>query len=548
VKQAAIYARVSTAEQVKGTSLDGQVALCEQYAKEAGYTVIKAVQEDASGSRLDRPKLGELRDMAARREIEALIVFDPDRLSRSMAHTMMLMEEFERNKADVLFVNAPREDTPEGEMLFGMRALFAQYERTKIAERTRRGKERRVREGQVMTTRNCPFGYEYIASEKRLQVLDSEAVWVSKIFEWAVYEGCSLREIARRLNGRGVPTKAGARAWGPATIRAILDNEAYAGTWHYGRYTAIEPKRVRGGNTRRPKSSKERKPRSEWLSVPVPSIVSQELYDAVAGQLERNRAMSPRNSKRQYLLKGLLFCARCGHRMTGATARTKGHYECPGHRQKSTWGAMEQRCDQPNISQSRIENAVWDEVVLQLSDEKVLRRKLEEREAELQRGRKDDEAELEILINLELGLKREADTLLDLHMSDVIDRETLQERMSVIREKQANITRSKAEVTAHLIKCEQGPSSREAIAEMCALAREGLPNLSLEGQRRFLEGMDAHLKLDGKRLTITGLVTERTLTIADKRATVGIVSITPTGDIHNHPLSIPFYAEIALEV
>jgi site-specific DNA recombinase len=180
-----------------------------------------------------------------------------------MAHTMMLMEEFERNNADVLFVNAPREDTPEGEMLFGMRALFAQYERTKIAERTRRGKERRIREGQVMmTASSCPFGYRYIPKVHTVEVIESEAFWVKHMFEWVVYDGCSLRQVARRLDANCVPTKSGADHWHAEVVKGILNNELYAGTWHYGKRRSIEARRStarKNEHPRQTKSSRERK-------------------------------------------------------------------------------------------------------------------------------------------------------------------------------------------------------------------------------------------------------------------------------------------------
>jgi hypothetical protein len=86
---------------------------------------------------------------------------------------------------------------------------------------------------------------------------------------------------------------------------------------------------------------------------------------------------------------------------------------------------MEKRCDQPSFALSHIETLVWDEVVRQLSDEKELRKKLEDLEEARRDGRKDDETELEVLTGLELGLKNEAGKLLDLHMSDIIDRATL---------------------------------------------------------------------------------------------------------------------------
>jgi site-specific DNA recombinase len=522
LQRAAVYARVSTSDQVRGTSLDSQVELCEQYAQANGYIVVTVVREDASGARLDRPRLLELRDMAERHEIEALIVFDPDRLSRSMAHTLMLLEEFERNRAEVLFVNAPREDTPEGQMLFGMRSLFAQYEREKIRERTRRGKERRIRDGQVMLSSSCSYGYEYIAAEKRIQVLEAEAVWVRKMFEWVAYEGCSLRQIAARLQAAGVPTKHSARAWHPGTIGQILSNEVYTGVWHYGKRREVEPKAPRKAERKHLKTTKEARPREEWLSVSVPAIVSQELFDAVAAQLARNQANSPRHTTNQYLFRGLLVCARCGYKMYGHTAkhRNPNHapyeaYECPGKTRSPNRANLGRACNQPNVSLRRLETAVWDEVVRQLSDEGEFRRRIEEIAEANRRGRRDAETELEVITNLELGLKTETDKLLDLHLSDIIDKATLQERMAVIREKQAALTRSKAEVSARLTQWDLGPSSEEAIKQFCEIIRNGMPNATFEEKRALLEGMDVTLHLDGNRVTIVGLITEATLTVAD---------------------------------
>jgi site-specific DNA recombinase len=522
MKTAAIYARVSTADQVKGTSLDGQVALCHDYAKEHGFSVVKVMQEDASGARLDRPKLGELRNMADRHEFEALIVSDPDRLSRSMAHTMILMEEFERNKAGVLFVNAPCEDTPEGEMLFGMWALFAQYERTKIIERTRRGRERRVNEGRIMMSRVHPFGYRYIAGEYRLEVIPEEAMWVVKMYEWLVHEGSSLREIARRLEANNVPTKGGADHWYAGVVQHILANEVYAGTWHFGKRAAVEPKAPKKANRSRVKSSRELKPRSEWLSVAVPALVPQELFDAVQERLQRNRAMSTRNSKYPYLLRGMVICTRCGYRMYGhakhptAPGGPRLVYDCTGRFIKYKHLPIAQRCTQPTTDASRLEGLLWDEVVAQLSDGDRLRKKLEEREAQRQNGRRGDEAELEALFTLEAGLKREADKLVDLHMGDVIDRQTLQERMAVVREKQDSLAKSKAEVTQRLAQREQGGDSDAAIKQLCEVAKAGLPHLDYEEKRAFLEGMDVLLHIDGDQVTITGLIIERTLSLANK--------------------------------
>src|SRR5215216_4924261 len=140
MKAAAIYARVSTAGQAKdGTSLDTQTEACREYASANGYNVVVEFRDDVSGAILNRPGLDKVRDMAQAGEIQAVIVNEQDRLSRSLAHTYLLVEEFEGSSVRLLFVNEPDDPTPEGKMLFGMKGLFKEYERTKIQERCRRG-------------------------------------------------------------------------------------------------------------------------------------------------------------------------------------------------------------------------------------------------------------------------------------------------------------------------------------------------------------------------------------------------------------------------
>ena len=105
------------------------------YAQAQAMTVAAVYKDDVSGAQLGRPGLDNIRDMAERGDFQALVVFDPDRLSRNLEHLMLLIEEFDRNKVELVFVNAPHENTPEGMMLLQIRGMFAQYERTKTRER-----------------------------------------------------------------------------------------------------------------------------------------------------------------------------------------------------------------------------------------------------------------------------------------------------------------------------------------------------------------------------------------------------------------------------
>jgi site-specific DNA recombinase len=113
---AAIYARVSTEDQGKGFSIPTQIEACEELPEREGYTVPKAsvlVDEGISGTTMDRPQLRKLRELVHARTISAVIVYDPDRLSRNLGHQLLLAEECDRTGVRLLFVTQTLEATPE---------------------------------------------------------------------------------------------------------------------------------------------------------------------------------------------------------------------------------------------------------------------------------------------------------------------------------------------------------------------------------------------------------------------------------------------------
>src|SRR5438128_12214872 len=98
-RSAAIYARVSTTEQAdKGYSLPTQIEAFQRLAQQEGYTVPEShiFVDDYTGTSLNRPQFTKLRDLVHHRLVQAVIVYDLDRLSRKLAHQLLLSEEFEQ--------------------------------------------------------------------------------------------------------------------------------------------------------------------------------------------------------------------------------------------------------------------------------------------------------------------------------------------------------------------------------------------------------------------------------------------------------------------
>ncbi|MBM4422617.1 MAG: recombinase family protein [Chloroflexi bacterium] len=177
-KRAVIYARVSTDEQAEhGYSRESQVEACRTYAAGNGLTVVAELREDYSGAKLDRPELDRLREMIRRREIEAVIVFSPDRLTRNLAHSLILREELQRAGIELHYCNRGKsENTPESRMTENIEAVFGDYWREKIIESSRRGRLSKAANGKWPCDGHAAYGYrkEGKGRDARLVVHEAE--------------------------------------------------------------------------------------------------------------------------------------------------------------------------------------------------------------------------------------------------------------------------------------------------------------------------------------------------------------------------------------
>ena len=140
--RAAIYARVSSDQQAERHTIDSQVAALLARAAADGHEIrpeLRFLDDGQSGASLIRPALERLRDLAVMGAINVVYVHAPDRLARSYAHQAVLVEEFARAGTEVAFLNRPIGQTPEDTLLLQLQGMFAEYERARIVERSRRG-------------------------------------------------------------------------------------------------------------------------------------------------------------------------------------------------------------------------------------------------------------------------------------------------------------------------------------------------------------------------------------------------------------------------
>ena len=183
MKPAVIYARVSSDKQKEEHTIASQTEALRGFARQQGFSVPDEwVIEDEgySGATLARPGLERVRDLAAEGQIDVVLVYSPDRLSRKYAYQVLIIEEFARHNVETVFIKAPTTATPEDQLLLQFQGMIAEYERAQILERSRRGKRHRALQGVVNVLSGAPYGYRYVRKTEHAPasyaIIDAEAI------------------------------------------------------------------------------------------------------------------------------------------------------------------------------------------------------------------------------------------------------------------------------------------------------------------------------------------------------------------------------------
>ena len=453
-KPAAIYARVSSDRQKENHTIGSQTAALIEYAEANGYAVPAEwifQDEGYSGANLVRPGLEALRDLAAEGQIRAVLAYSPDRLSRKYAYQVLLAEELSRCGVELVFLKAPAGTSPEDQLLVQFQGMIAEYERAQIAERSRRGKRHKARQGLVNVLSGAPYGYRYMrktdSSTAYYEVVESEAAVVRMVFEAYTQQGLSINAIARMLNERQIPTRTANTRWERSTVWGILRNPAYQGRACYGktelrpRQRITRPLRQRQGLPSRNSANHER-PREDWIEVPVPALVSEETFALAQEQLEKNKRHSPRHTIEPTLLQGMLVCQQCGYGLYRTSTRTSKrllhYYRClgsDGYRRLK--GPV---CTNRPIRQDALDEFVWNELIRLLDDPTLVQAEIDRRQQAARTAdplRKREEA----LRREQARLEKCSDRLINAYQEGLVTLPQLRHRMPELR-KQAQAVES----------------------------------------------------------------------------------------------------------
>jgi len=286
----AIFARVSTRDQLTGHSLEVQENLAREYVQRAGGKVVKVYsdQESATRKQEDRAELQRMLSDAERGAFDALVIQETTRLSRHLGVMIDVTEKL--TKAGIAlhdFSGPVLLETSEGEFFARMKALIGGYTARQSVEKSLRSREHVLKSGGMAAGRP-PFGREWNKALRKLEVIPERQAQLRRAYDLIVNRSRSLNRTAAELG------------MADSSLRKAIRQAA-----------ATEVGQHFNGHEYR---------------FPCPPLLTANQQRHIETRLAANKVTRP-HTKGEYLLQGLVRCAACAATMTGQTSTKDGkHY------------------------------------------------------------------------------------------------------------------------------------------------------------------------------------------------------------------------------
>ena len=292
--------------------------------------------------------MDRVRELVAEGGVSVVLAQDRDRFAREPAYHYLLQREFEEYGTKIRALNDRGGDSPESELADGILDQLAKFERAKTAERTRRGRLRKAREGKVIAGRQADYGFRYNAVRDGYVVHEAEMAVVRDIFRM-IAEGSSVHGTRAALEDARIPPPRGVR-WQRTFVRDCIFDDVYKphsfeeitalltpevatqldpsknyGVWWYNRRRAKRtrmPEHTPSGRKYKERTRYTEKPREEWIAVPVPDAgIPGELVERARAAIENNERCSSAGRRFWELAGGVFRCAECGRALVATMAR-----------------------------------------------------------------------------------------------------------------------------------------------------------------------------------------------------------------------------------
>ena len=439
---AAIYARVSSEEQVQGYSIQAQLRACREWAEKHGYAVAKEYVEEGQSAFRNLEKREVLKELLGDavnkgRGFQIVIVHKLDRLFRDTVESSTARAILKRERVRLVSVTEPMvgSNTPEDFFMEHLLVGMAEFYSRNLSREIMKGLKQRALQGHLVF--GPPYGYrkEIIDRQeghKRTRIVsravidEKTAPVVQRIFE--LYDrGKGYKSIAMTLNSEGHRTNKG-RTFRVMFVSRTLRNRAYIGVLDYNRSQG------RG----------EREP----VSVPgfYPPIIDQSLFERVQERLktEKEKFQNPFAHRTEYLLSRLVVCDFCGHHYLGTAAKSGQHhyYSCSTYLRRGR-----KECNAPLLNKGKFEEAVLDQIQEQILTKENVRKYLDlvidgARESKPQEQTAEETAVALAIDDIEAKIRRWEETL----EKGLLSLEECAGRIKDLRRQREDLLRRKADL------------------------------------------------------------------------------------------------------
>ncbi len=474
--RAAIYTRVSSDEQTKGYGLEYQREDCKSAVARDGHAMTKEYSDPGvSGTLEQRPGLNALRADAQRGCFDVLYVWKSDRLARDEILQLTLYRELKAHGIEVRSVTEPEMN----DLMRGIYAVFGAEDLRNLKSKMYSGRLRAVRDGKWIGS--VPYGYTRDRRTLRLKPHPAETAWLRRLFTWFVDDRMTLTALATRAHAHHIPTRFDARKktkptngpgfWSKGSLGRLLRRDYYAtGTAWYLKYRA-------------PRLTKPTaRPRSDWIRVPVPPLITQKLFAAAQYQLKQNLANSPRRSWRTYLFAKRLVCGYCERRLTGVCRPDR---EAAKYYRANAW--VEKRCPHCRHYLERdLEQSIWPTLTELLQSPARLAASLEAHRA-LTSPSHGLENELKDVASTESRLTRMEDTLLTYELEGFFSPSAIARKRADLRSQRQKLEERKRELATFQATEEQRHAAAASAADFYQAIRDHLRDPSYETKRRVTQ-------------------------------------------------------------
>ena len=334
MRKAAIYARYSSHKQ-REESIEEQIEECQKYAAENDMTVVKIYHDSAvSGKTENREDWQNMMEDSRKNIFEVLLIYTLDRMGRDRVALAMSKKELRKNGVEVISINQPVVEGPEGINFDALMEGFTEYYNAVLARKVKRGMSDNARKC-LANGSKAPLGYKVDPISKTYVIDEDQADIVRFVFE-SYINGSKISEIVKECERKHYINSNG-KTIDHNVINRILKNAKYTGLYIW-----------------------------QDIEVPdgMPRIISDETFQLAQMRIESMKHKNGHGkAKEEYYLADKVFCGKCGEQWVGesgysSTGKMYSYYKCKNAKKKS--------CDMKAISKDKLEAGVYNTVMFEL--------------------------------------------------------------------------------------------------------------------------------------------------------------------------------------